>query len=85
MITLNIVEKVVKNKIVSEKKSLKVFTSLDNARKFIKPIATEMKMAKRQNRDPKIAIVGASYDNESEEKMLCELGAITLTKYESDF
>lgn len=87
MITLNVTERKVapKTKIVSYKKSIKVFVSVDKARTFIKPIIAEMKRAFNEKRDPNISIDGVSYDSDSEERMLNELGALLLTKYESDF
>lgn len=85
MITLNIVERVSKNKIVTLKRSTKIFNSTDKARKYIKPVVSEMKLARVEKRDPKIAIEGVSYDTNSEEKLLAELGAVQLSKYESEF
>ena len=77
MITLTIVEEVKKDGIVSRKRSLKLFTSTDKARKEIVPIVKEMKLAKRQKRVPKKEIIGVSYDTKSEKSLLLELDAIT--------
>ena len=87
MITLNITERKVapKTKLVSYKKSIKVFVSMDKAKVFIKPIITEMKKAEKEKRDPNVLIDGVSYDTDSEERMLSELGALLLVKYESEF
>ena len=85
MITLNIVERVAKSKIVTLKRSTKIFNSTDKARKYVKSVISEVKLAKSEHREPKIYIEGVSYDTNSEEKLLAELGAVQLTKYDSEF
>ena len=84
MITLTIVKKVKKGSVVTFKKELKLFTSLDKARKEIIPIVKEMKVAKQQKREPEISIKAVSYDNKSEKTMLLELNAITSIENEGD-
>ena len=82
MITLTIVEEVKEKGIVSRKRSLKLFSSSDKARKEIVPIVKEMKLAKRQKRVPKTEIIGVSYDTKSEKSLLLELDAITSVENE---
>ena len=70
MITLTIVKQVKKGTTISFKRELKMFNSVDKARKEITPIVREMKLAKKQKRDPSIAIKAVSYDYKSEKTML---------------
>jgi len=76
MITLTIVERTEKKGQVSIKRGIKVFTSKDKAEKFIKPIVSEMKSARREKRDAKIYIESVSYDENSERQILLDLHAI---------
>lgn len=75
MITLSVIERVKKGKAYEPIRSMKLFHSVDSARRFIKPAVKEMEAAKRERRDPKIKIEGVSYDTEGERTMLLELGA----------
>lgn len=84
MITLTIVEQVKTKQRVDFKRSLKMFHSMDEARKFIKPVVKEMKLAKSQHREPSIRIDGVSYDTKSEKTLLLELDAITSIENEHD-
>ena len=84
MITLTIVKQVKKGSIVSYNKELKMFNSVDKARKFITPIVKEMKIAKKQKRTPTLAIKAVSYDLKSEKTMLLETDAITSVENEKD-
>lgn len=84
MITLTIVKQVKKGSQVTWKKELKMFNSVDKARKEITPIVREMKVAKKQKRDPQIAIKAVSYDLKSEKTMLLETDAIISVENESD-
>ena len=76
MITLTIVERVKNKNVVSLKRHMKLFHSIDKAREEIKPIVQEMKLAKKEKREPKIRIDGVSYDTKSEKTLLLELDAI---------
>ena len=84
MITLTIVKQVKKGTTISFKRELKMFNSVDKARKEITPIVREMKLAKKQKRDPSIAIKAVSYDLKSEKTMLLETDAITSIENEKD-
>lgn len=82
MITLTIVKQVKKGSVISTKRELKMFNSVDKARKEIAPIVREMKLAKKQKREPTIAIKAVSYDLKSEKTMLLETDAITSVENE---
>ena len=81
MITLSILERVKKGKSVETSRSMKLFRSTDEARRFIKPAVKEMDVAKKEGRDPKIKIEAVSYDTEGERTMLLELGAFESADY----
>ena len=82
MITLTIIEEVKTGKTISYKRKLKLFSSIDKARKEITPIVREMKSAKKEKREPKIRIIAVSYDTKSEKSLLLELDAITSVENE---
>ena len=84
MITLTIVEQVKNGRRVEPKRSLKLFHSMDKAKKFIIPVVKEMKIAKKEKREPFIRIDGVSYDTKSEKTLLLELDAITSIENEHD-
>ena len=84
MITLTIVEEVKTGKTISYKRKMKLYHSMDKARKEIVPIVKEMKVAKSQKRTPSIRIDAVSYENKSERSLLLELNAITSVDNESD-
>lgn len=84
MITATIVKQVKKGSILTEKVELKLFKSVDKARKELTPIVLEMKTAKKQKRAPKIKIKAVSYDLTSEKQMLLEIHAITTTENETE-
>ena len=84
MITLTIVKEVRNGKIISYNKSMKLYKSMDKAKKDIIPIVKEMKLASSQKREPTIRISGVSYETKSEKTLLLELEAITLEN-DSDF
>ena len=63
---------------------MKLFSSTDMARKEIVPIVKEMKLAKRQKREPKVRIDAVSYDTKSEKSLLLELHAIESIENEDD-
>lgn len=75
MITITINETLVKNKIPTIKKSLRLYNSLDKARKEIEPITSEMRDAKRNKRNPKVEIIAVSYDTDVEKQLLLSIGA----------
>ena len=81
MITLSILERVKKGKSVETVRSMKLFHSTDEARRFIKPAVKEMDTAKKEGRDPKIKIEAVSYETEGERTMLLELGAFESADY----
>ena len=84
MITLTIVEQVKSGKTINYKRSMKLYHSVDKAKREIVPIVKEMKVAKNQKREPSIRIDAVSYDTKSEKTLLLELGAITSIENESD-
>lgn len=84
MITLTIVEQIKTAKRVEYKRSIKLFHSVDKAKKFIIPVVKEMKLAKREKREPSTRIDGVSYDTKSEKTLLLELDAITSIDNEHD-
>lgn len=65
------------------KQEIKVFKSMDTAKKFLQPIATDMIICKKAKKEPAISILSVSYDLDSEKKMLLEIKAITSTENES--
>ena len=84
MITITLVEQVKSGKVVRTKRSMKLFHSMDKARKFIAPVVKEMKLAKKEKRPPESRIDGVSYDTKSEKALLLELDAITSVDNEHD-
>lgn len=84
MITLTLVEQVKKGSRLDTKRYMKLYHSMDKARKEIVPIVKEMKLAKREKREPKIRIDGVSYDTRSERALLLELRAIISVDNEED-
>lgn len=85
MITLTIVEEVKSGKVVSYKRKIKLYHSIDKAKKDIVPIVKEMRLAKHEKRVPSIRIDAVSYDTKSEKQLLLELGAIISVENESDY
>lgn len=76
MISITLVEtKIVKSRPVIKRKIV-FYHSLDKARKEIPVYVKEMKLAKKEKRDPKYYIDGVSYDTDSEKSMLLEMQAI---------
>lgn len=63
---------------------MKLFSSTDMARKEIVPIVKEMKLAKRQKREPKVRIDAVSFDTKSEKSLLLELHAIESIENEDE-
>ena len=84
MITLTIIKKVKTGSIVTFKRELKLFRSMDKAREEITPIVEEMRLAKSQKREPKVRIDAVSYDTKSEKNLLLETRAITSIENEED-
>ena len=82
MITLTIVEQVKKGSKLESKRYMKLYHSMDKARKEIVPIVTEMRLAKSQKRTPSIRIDAVSYDSKSEKSLLLETKAIVTTDNE---
>ncbi len=84
MITLTIIKKVKTGSIVTFKRELKLFRSMDKAREEITPIVEEMQHAKAQKRAPEVRIDAVSYDTKSEKNLLLETRAITSIENEED-
>lgn len=84
MITLTIIKKVKTGSIVTFKRELKLFRSMDKARQEIIPIVEEMQHAKSQKRAPEVRIDAVSYDTKSEKNLLLETRAITSIENEED-
>lgn len=84
MITLTIVKQVKSKKSIQYVREIKLYHSMDKAKKEIVPIVKEMKTAKQLNTNPSIRIDAVSYDSKSEKSLLLELGAITSIENESD-
>ena len=75
MITATIQERKVAKGVATIKREIKVFTSMDEAKKYLTPIAREMARCEQLNTKPKILIDGVSYDTDSEKRLLREIGA----------
>ena len=84
MITLTIIKKVKTGSIVTFKRELKLFRSMDKAREELTPIVEEMQHAKAQKRAPEVRIDAVSYDTKSEKNLLLETRAITSIENEED-
>ena len=69
--------------VLTEKRELKCFASMEKAKKFLKPIATDMAICRSQNKEAEVEIVGVSYDLDSEKRMLLEIRAIISVENES--
>lgn len=81
MITLSVIERKKQGKSLSLVRSMKVFHSTEEARRFIRPAVREMDAAKREGREPNIKIDAVSYDTQGERTMLLELGAFESADY----
>ena len=84
MITLTLVEEVKSGKSIIYRRRIKLYHSMDKAKKDIIPIVKEMRLAKKEKRTPSVRIDAVSYDTKSEKSLLLELGAITSTENESE-
>lgn len=80
MITLTIFEKVKVGNRLTTQRRLAMYSSLDKLKKDIVPIIQEMNKATKEKREPNKAIVGVSYDSESERKLLVDVGALKTTE-----
>ena len=83
MITATIVTRKKVKGISKISKEIKVFTSTEKARKFLRPIATDMAVCKRQKLEPEVEIMGVSFDYDSEKRMLLEIKAYTSIENEA--
>ena len=83
-ITLTIVKKEKSGKIETYTRKLKIFHSMDKAKKEIVPIVKEMRLAKKMDREPTIRIEAVSYDTKSEKTLLLETGALVSIDNERD-
>lgn len=84
MITATIVKQIKAGKQVLYDRKVRLFHSMDKARKELDPIVKEMRLAKREKREPKERIDGVSYDTKSEKALLLELKAIVSIDNEFD-
>ena len=75
MITATIEERKVVKGVTTIKREIKVFNSMDEAKKILTPIAQEMARCERVQEKPKVLIDGVSYDTDSEKRLLREIGA----------
>lgn len=81
MITATIQERKVVKGVATIKRNIRVYKSMDKAKKELSPIAREMREYEdKRNRGLKVSplkyeIDGVSYDTESEKKLLIEIGA----------
>lgn len=82
MITLTIVKNTKVNGKPVQKREIKIFPSLDKAKLFASPIATDMRICKKLKQTPKVSIVAVSYDTDYEKQMLIQIGAITTNENE---
>ena len=64
-------------------REIKVFNSSEKARRYLKPIATDMAICKAKKITPDTEIVGVSFDYDSEKRMLLEIKAFTSIENES--
>ena len=62
---------------------MKCFSTSEKARKFLKPITTDMAICRSQHKEADVEIVGVSYDFDSEKRMLLEIKAIISVENES--
>ena len=76
MITLTILKKGKSGKGLTYKRELKLYHSMDLAKKEIVPIVKEMELAEHMKRAPSVKIDAVSYDTSSEKSLLLELRAI---------
>lgn len=83
MITATIRTKKKVKGVLTEKRKMKCFPNSEKARKFLKPIATDMAICRSQNKEADVEIVGVSYDFDSEKRMLLEIKAIISVDNES--
>ena len=79
-ITLEEVKEVRGRPVISRK--IKMYHSLDKARKEIPAFVKEMRLAKKEKRTPKYRIDGVSYDTTSEKSILLELHALVSVENE---
>ena len=82
MITLTVRERIKEGKVYKDVRSIKIFHSMDKAKKYIVPVVTEMKKALADKRVPEIEILGASWDEEAEKALILSLNAIKTTENE---
>ena len=85
MITITLVEQHKTAKTITYSRKMKLFHSIDSAKKFIIPVVKEMKLAKKEKREPEQRIDAVSFDDKSEKTLLLELGAIVSIENESDY
>ena len=66
-------------------REIKLYKSLDKAKKDITPVVKEMRQAEKEKRKPKTYIDAVSYDHSSERTWLLEIGAFTSIDNESKY
>lgn len=82
MITATIATRKKVHGVASLQREIKHWTSTEEARRFLKPIATDMAICKQLKKEPKVEIMGVSWDLESEKRMLLEIKAFISTENE---
>ena len=76
MITATIEKRKKVKGILKVDRKIKLYHSSEQARKELKPIATNMKICRKQKVQPDVEIMAVSYDYDSERRMLLEIKAI---------
>lgn len=72
--------------VLTTEREIKVYNTSEQARKALKPIATDMAICRKNKTTPEVEIMGVSYDHESEKRMLLEIRAIiSVENEEPDF
>lgn len=69
--------------VLTERREIELFDSVEKARKYLKPIAVDMAICKQLKKTPEVEIVGVSWDFESEKNMLVEIKAYETTDKKS--
>lgn len=77
MITATIQESKVVKGVATITRKIRIYRSMDKARKELTPIARDMAICAKTNKKPKVIIDGVSYDTDSEKRLLIEIGAYT--------
>lgn len=76
MITLTLIKRTKEKGKKVEKKEIKIFKKLDDAKMFASPIANNMMLCRKLKQIPEQEIMAVSYDEDYERQMLINIGAI---------